>query len=132
MCNYEVTCWADFPEYHEFVKEKMNYYNVSTLGRYVLKEKLKMVKGDLKEWSSIFLWVLLPKNERSWWLSNFMRISFLECANKVVAKVLTAKLKEIGKVLLDTHTTFVIAGQILDSILVVDKCQNYDYFTYVF
>jgi len=43
-------CWADLPRYEQFVREKWSSYNIEDWGAYVLKEKLKLIKGNLKEW----------------------------------------------------------------------------------
>jgi hypothetical protein len=43
-------CWRDIPGYHQFVKEKWRSLQVDGWGSFVLKEKLKMMKGALKEW----------------------------------------------------------------------------------
>ncbi|GAU21183.1 hypothetical protein TSUD_11000 [Trifolium subterraneum] len=42
--------WSDMPGYKEFVIEKWRSFNVSGWGGFVLKEKLKLLKGSLKEW----------------------------------------------------------------------------------
>jgi hypothetical protein len=43
-------CWRDIPGYNQFVKEKWRSLHVDGWGGFVLKEKLKMMKGALKEW----------------------------------------------------------------------------------
>jgi len=43
-------CWADIPGYELCVKEQWASYNIDGWGAYVLKEKLKRLKGSLKEW----------------------------------------------------------------------------------
>lgn len=43
-------CWRDVPGYNLFVKEKWGSLNVDESGGFVLKEKLKVMKGALKEW----------------------------------------------------------------------------------
>jgi len=43
-------CWDDIPEYKDFVKEKLWSYHIEGCGGYVPKEKLKFIKGSLKEW----------------------------------------------------------------------------------
>jgi hypothetical protein len=42
--------WATLPGYHEFVKDKWQSFQVNGWGGFVLKEKLKLLKGCLKEW----------------------------------------------------------------------------------
>ncbi|PNY13834.1 cysteine-rich receptor-like protein kinase [Trifolium pratense] len=42
--------WSDMPRYKEFVIEKWRSFNVYGWGGFVLKEKLKLLKGSLKEW----------------------------------------------------------------------------------
>jgi exonuclease III len=43
-------CWRDVPGYSTFVKEKWQSLHVDGWGGFVLKEKLKLLKGALKEW----------------------------------------------------------------------------------
>jgi hypothetical protein len=43
-------CWRDVPGYNLFVKEKWGSLNGVGWGGFVLKEKLKVMKGALKEW----------------------------------------------------------------------------------
>jgi hypothetical protein len=43
-------CWRDVPGYNIFVKEKWGSLNGVGWGGFVLKEKLKVMKGALKEW----------------------------------------------------------------------------------
>jgi hypothetical protein len=43
-------CWRDVPGYNLFVKEKWRSLNVDGWGGFVLKEKLKLMKGALKDW----------------------------------------------------------------------------------
>jgi hypothetical protein len=43
-------CWADLPGYTQFVPEKLQSHHVEGLGGYVLKEKLKLIKGSLNTW----------------------------------------------------------------------------------
>jgi len=43
-------CWADLPGYESYVRKKWASYNIEGWGAYVLKEKLKLLKGILKEW----------------------------------------------------------------------------------
>ncbi|KAK2392457.1 hypothetical protein QL285_065815 [Trifolium repens] len=43
-------CWRDVPGYNLFVKEKWGSLSVGGWGGFVLKEKLKVMKGALKEW----------------------------------------------------------------------------------
>jgi hypothetical protein len=45
-------CWRDVPGYSKFVKEKWESLRVDGWGGFVLKEKLKLMKGALKEWHS--------------------------------------------------------------------------------
>lgn len=40
--------WLSYPNFKEFVKAKWASYQISALGGYILKEKLKHLKGDLK------------------------------------------------------------------------------------
>lgn len=48
-------CWFDHPEFSNFVKEKWNSMSISGRACFVLKEKLKSLKADLKEWNkSVF------------------------------------------------------------------------------
>jgi hypothetical protein len=43
-------CWRDIPGYGNFVKERWQSLHVDGWGGFVLKEKLKMIKGALKDW----------------------------------------------------------------------------------
>jgi hypothetical protein len=43
-------CWRDVPGYSVFVKEKWQSLRVDGWGGFILKEKLKLMKGALKEW----------------------------------------------------------------------------------
>jgi hypothetical protein len=43
-------CWTDLPGYEQFVTKKWRSFNTEGWGAYVLKEKLKLIKGSLKEW----------------------------------------------------------------------------------
>jgi hypothetical protein len=43
-------CWRDVPGYSNFVKERWQALQVDGWGGFVLKEKLKLMKGALKEW----------------------------------------------------------------------------------
>jgi hypothetical protein len=42
-------CWRDVPGYNLFVKEKWQSLKVNGWGGFVLKEKLQVMKGALKE-----------------------------------------------------------------------------------
>jgi hypothetical protein len=44
-----VKCWCDVPGYNLFVKEKRQSIQVDGWDGFVLKEKLKLMKGALKE-----------------------------------------------------------------------------------
>lgn len=41
-------CWADFPGYAQFVRDTWGSFNINGWGGFVLKEKLKLIKGSLK------------------------------------------------------------------------------------
>lgn len=43
-------CWADVSGYKQFVGEKCWSFKVNGWGGYVLKEKFKLLKAELKEW----------------------------------------------------------------------------------
>jgi hypothetical protein len=43
-------CWRDVPGYQNFVRDKWNSLQVEIWGGFVLKEKLKLIKGSLREW----------------------------------------------------------------------------------
>lgn len=43
-------CWKEVPEYKNFVSSKWRSCHVEGWGGYVMKEKLKMIKGALREW----------------------------------------------------------------------------------
>jgi hypothetical protein len=42
-------CWRDIPGYSNFVKERWQSLQVDRWGDFVLKKKLKMIKGALKD-----------------------------------------------------------------------------------
>ena len=42
-------CWADLPGYDQFVREEWISYNIEGWGAFVLKERLKLLKGSLKD-----------------------------------------------------------------------------------
>jgi hypothetical protein len=42
-------CWRDIPSYNLLVKEKWHSLQVGGCGDFVLQEKLKQIKGALKE-----------------------------------------------------------------------------------
>jgi hypothetical protein len=43
-------CWKEFPRYKNFVSSKWKSFQVEGWGGFVLKEKLKLIKGALREW----------------------------------------------------------------------------------
>jgi len=43
-------CWADLPGYRQFVRDNLQSYHIEGWGGYVLKEKLKLIKGSLNNW----------------------------------------------------------------------------------
>ena len=43
-------CWADFPGYDEFVRDKWSSLDVHGWDGFVLQHKLKLIKMSLKEW----------------------------------------------------------------------------------
>ena len=43
-------CWEKFPGYKTFVRDQWNSFLVEGWGGYVLKEKFKLIKLDLKDW----------------------------------------------------------------------------------
>src|SRR4051812_13932287 len=43
--------WRDLEGYHKFVEETWKSLEVHGWGGYVLKEKLKLIKGHIKEWN---------------------------------------------------------------------------------
>jgi len=83
-------CWENFTGYKEFVREKWSSYSLDGWGGYVLKEKLKCIKRDLKEWHHRH-----SKNLSSRISTLKDRISTLELKGK--AKVL------VGQELEDLH-----------------------------
>jgi len=48
--NRLLKCWSDLPGYKEFVTEKWQSFRIDGWGGYVLKEKLKLIKGCQKLW----------------------------------------------------------------------------------
>lgn len=47
--------WAHLPGYREFVKEQWLSFQVDGWGSFLLKEKLKLIKGSLKLWHQYHL-----------------------------------------------------------------------------
>lgn len=45
--------WTKHPSFKSLVDSKWNSYSISGWGSFVLKEKLKRLKGDLKEWRQL-------------------------------------------------------------------------------
>lgn len=45
--------WMQHPNFQVFVKSKWQSYNILGWGGFVLKEKLKLLKNDLKEWNRV-------------------------------------------------------------------------------
>lgn len=43
-------CWADFAGHEDFVRNQWRSYNIDGWGCSNLKEKLKLLKGSLKDW----------------------------------------------------------------------------------
>ncbi|KAL8516077.1 hypothetical protein ACS0TY_014670 [Phlomoides rotata] len=46
-----LNAWFSFPGFKEYVAERWNSYEIDGWGGYVLKEKLKRLKDDLKQWN---------------------------------------------------------------------------------
>jgi exonuclease III len=42
-------CWTEVPDYQNFVRDKWHSLQIDGWGGYVLKEKLKLIKGALRE-----------------------------------------------------------------------------------
>lgn len=47
-----LNCWQQDPRFAKFVQDSWNNLEVHGTGLFVLKEKLKMLKGDLKRWNT--------------------------------------------------------------------------------
>jgi len=43
-------CWGDLPGYKQFVRDNLLSYHIEGWGGYVLKEKLKLIRGSLNTW----------------------------------------------------------------------------------
>ena len=43
-------CWGELPGYKQFVRDSLQSFHIEEWGGYVLKEKLKMIKGNLHTW----------------------------------------------------------------------------------
>jgi hypothetical protein len=43
-------CWRKVPGYQNFVRDKWHSLQVDSWGGHVLKEKMKLIKGSLREW----------------------------------------------------------------------------------
>ena len=66
--------------------------------------------------------VLLPKKSQSKKISDFRPISLITCLYKVIAKVLSRRLREVlHKTIHSTQGAFVQGRQILDVVLIVNE-----------
>lgn len=53
-------CWVSHKDFLSFVEKPWNYFVVEGGGDYILKEKLKLLKGRLKWWNKeVFRWLTL-------------------------------------------------------------------------
>jgi hypothetical protein len=43
-------CWSDIPGYSDFVKDKWGSFHIRGWSGYILKEKLKLIKKELRFW----------------------------------------------------------------------------------
>jgi len=43
-------CWAYFQGFEQFVRDRWGTLHIDSWGAFILKEKLKLIKGGLKEW----------------------------------------------------------------------------------
>ncbi|KAL8533767.1 hypothetical protein ACS0TY_009966 [Phlomoides rotata] len=59
-----LNAWKSWPSFREFVMEKWNSYDISGWGGFVLKEKLKLLKADLKTWNKESFGALDSRIER--------------------------------------------------------------------
>jgi len=60
-------CWANIPGYVDFVKEEWRSIQVHGWSGFVLREKLKRIKGSLRQ----FLWlVVFIKSFPKYWLTG--------------------------------------------------------------
>jgi len=48
--NCMLKCWSDLPGYKESLKEKLMTFQIDGWGGFILKEKLKLIKGCFKWW----------------------------------------------------------------------------------
>ena len=71
--NRMLKCWSELPGYKDFITEKWQSFQVNGWGNYVLKEKLKLIKGSLKLWHQTH-----TKNLQSKILSVKERLSVLD------------------------------------------------------
>lgn len=88
--------WMNHPNFSIFVEDKWNNYGVSGRAGYVLKEKLKMLKTDLKIWNKeVFRWMdsnIAAKKERIGELDRVDDVFGLEEEEVIERKKVSAEL----------------------------------------
>lgn len=95
----------------------------------IIQEDIMMVFAEsydigiiCKDINAIFL-VLLPKKNKANELSDFYPISFVGNLYKIIANVLSIRSRGvIESIVLNAQSAFVKARQILDGILITNKC----------
>lgn len=109
--NYGYTFWA---------------FNLDTLKLEVVAffYEFHATKRFMKGLNSTFL-VLIPKKGRDENIKDFRSISMVRSLNKLLAKVLANRLKEVmNKLVLDFQQAFVEGRQILDASLIAKEAIN--------
>ncbi|GAU33269.1 hypothetical protein TSUD_279430 [Trifolium subterraneum] len=101
-------CWKDIPGYNMFVKDKWNSLQVDGWGGYVLKEKLKRIKMELKDWHNAHTQNLPSKIE-----SLKERLETLDEKGEEDT-LLEAELAELHEITADIHSLSQLHTNICD------------------
>jgi len=91
-------CWSEYDGYAEFVREKLNSFNMDGWGGHVLKMKLKMIKCCLKEWHKKH-----SKNIKGKIFDVKNRLSFLDTKGEE-GELLEEEAKELRELSVELHS----------------------------